>query len=164
MRSNWTYFTRTILMQLMSQFTMQRLSRFVRICYVITCPNWLNLLIWGHFFSFPRCWCWCSPFADSNIPFLFFSTKTEVRKVDLRHGFNYSVVISGLQTTIGLDFHWAEQQLYYSDGSTDKIRRCFLDGSKCEDVITTGLLMTEGKFCQNFASSIPHSHQLNMFN
>ena len=55
-------------------------------------------------------------------------------------------MISGLQTTIGLDFHWAEQQLYYSDASTDKIRRCVLDGSKCEDVITTGLLMTEGKF------------------
>ena len=68
----------------------------------------------------------------------------------MRHGFNYSVVIRGLQTTIGIDFHWAKQQLYYSDVSTDKIRRCFLNGKKCEDVITTGLLMTEGKFL-NFA-------------
>jgi len=71
-------------------------------------------------------------------------------------------VISGLQTTIGLDFHWAEQQLYYSDASTDKIRRCFLDGSKCEDVITTGLLMTEGivsfEFCVIYTPFTPTKH------
>ena len=83
--------------------------------------------------------------ADSITPYLFFSTRREIRKVDVRHGFNYSVVLDGLQNTIGVDFDWAEQQLYYSDVNSDMIRRCFMNGSKCEDIITTGLLMTEGK-------------------
>ena len=84
--------------------------------------------------------------VDSIIPYLFFSTRREIRKIDLRHGYNYSIVLGGLQNTIGLDFDWLEQRLYYSDVSIDKIRRCSLDGSKCKNVVTTGLLMTEGKF------------------
>lgn len=82
---------------------------------------------------------------DSIIPYLFFSTRREIRKVDLRHRFNYSIVLDGLQNAIGVDFDWSEQRLYYSDVSIDKIRRCSLDGRKCKHVITTGLLMTEGK-------------------
>ena len=53
-------------------------------------------------------------------------------------------MLDGLSNTIGIDFDWAKQQLYFSDVNNDKIRRCFLNGSKCEDIITTGLLMTEG--------------------
>ncbi|XP_068751456.1 low-density lipoprotein receptor-related protein 1-like isoform X2 [Montipora capricornis] len=81
---------------------------------------------------------------DSVVPYLYFSTKSEIRKLDLRHGFNYSIVLDGLALTIGVDFDWANQQLYFSDVSIDKIRRCSLDGSTCEDIITTDLSMAEG--------------------
>ena len=67
-------------------------------------------------------------------------------------------MLDGLSNTIGIDFDWSEQQLYYSDVNNDKIVRCFLNGSKCEDVITTGLSMTEGKtnVLQYFSSQIVH--------
>ena len=65
-------------------------------------------------------------------------------------------MLDGLSNTIGIDFDWSEQQLYYSDVNNDKIVRCFLDGSKCEDVITTGLLMPEGKAKQMFYSTFLH--------
>ena len=54
-------------------------------------------------------------------------------------------MLDSLSNTIGIDFDWSEQQLYYSDVNNDKIVRCFLNGSKCEDVVTTGLSMAEGK-------------------
>lgn len=67
-------------------------------------------------------------------------------------------MLDGLSNTIGIDFDWSEQQLYYSDVNNDKIVRCFLNGSKCEDVITTGLSMTEGKanVLQYLSSQIVH--------
>jgi len=83
-------------------------------------------------------------FTDAITPYLYFSTRREIRKIDLRQGSNYSTVLDGLSNTIGIDFDWSEQRLYYSDVNNDKIVRCFLNGSKCEDVITTGLLMAEG--------------------
>ena len=84
-------------------------------------------------------------FTDSVVPYLYFSTRREIRKMNLRQGSNYDTVLRGLSNTIGIDFDWSEQHLYYSDVTNDKIVRCFLNGSKCEDVITTGLLMSEGK-------------------
>ena len=84
-------------------------------------------------------------FTDAIQPYLYFSTRREIRKINLRQGSNYTTVLSGLSNTIGIDFDWSEQQLYYSDVNNDKIVRCFLNGSKCEDVISTGLLMSEGK-------------------
>lgn len=84
-------------------------------------------------------------FTDAIQPYLYFSTRREIRKINLRQGSNYTTVLGGLSNTIGIDFDWSEQQLYYSDVNNDKIVRCFLNGSKCEDVISTGLLMSEGK-------------------
>ena len=84
-------------------------------------------------------------FTDAIAPYLYFSTRREIRKINVRQGSNYSTVVDGLSNTIGIDFDWSEQQLYYSDVNDDKIVRCFLNGSKCEDVITTGLSMSEGK-------------------
>ena len=63
-------------------------------------------------------------------------------------------MLDGLSNTIGIDFDWSEQRLYYSDVNNDKIVRCFLNGSKCEDVITTGLLMAEGNVSFDFLQNI----------
>ena len=97
-------------------------------------------------------------FTDAIAPYLYFSTRREIRKINVRQGSNYTTVLDGLSNTIGIDFDWSEQQLYYSDVNNDKIVRCFLNGSKCEDVITTGLSMTEGKtnVLQYFSSQIVH--------
>ena len=84
-------------------------------------------------------------FSDAIAPYLYFSTRREIRKINVRLGSNYTTVLDGLSNTIGIDFDWSEQQLYYSDVNNDKIVRCFLNGSKCEDVVTTGLSMAEGK-------------------
>ena len=99
-------------------------------------------------------------FTDAIQPYLYFSTRREIRKINLRQGSNYTTVLGGLSNTIGIDFDWSEQQLYYSDVNNDKIVRCFLNGSKCEDVISTGLLMSEGKvlrFLQMFFNVFLHS-------
>lgn len=83
--------------------------------------------------------------TDTITPYLYFSTRREVRKIDLRRGSNYITVLDGLSNTIGIDFDWSEQRLYFSDVTKDVIKRCYLNGSECEDVVTTGLSMTEGK-------------------
>lgn len=101
-------------------------------------------------------------FTDAVAPYLYFSTRREIRKINVRKGSNYTTVLDGLSNTIGIDFDWSEQQLYYSDVNNDKIVRCFLNGSKCEDVITTGLSMAEGKgnVLQYVCSQIVHPRKI----
>ena len=82
--------------------------------------------------------------SDGITPYLYFSTRREIRKIDLRQGLNYSIVMSRLGDAIGLDFDWVGQRLYWSDVNADKISRCYLNGTGREDIVTTGLLMTEG--------------------
>lgn len=87
----------------------------------------------------------CPLSIDNITPYLYFSTRRQVMKVDVRHGSSHLTVLDGLSSAIGIDFDWSEQRLYFSDVTKDKIIRCYLNGSECEDVITTGLSMTEGE-------------------
>ena len=78
---------------------------------------------------------------------MYFSTWLGMRKIDLRYGFDYSVVADHLMRTTVLDYDFRNNKLYmnYRGIITNKIRRCTLNGSACEDVITTGISFIRGE-------------------
>lgn len=84
-------------------------------------------------------------FAGSTTPYLYFSTGSEIRKIDLRLGFNYSVVVDNLRGNWVMDYDLRNNKLYYSGITTDMITRCSLDGSACEDVVRTRISSISGK-------------------
>lgn len=86
-------------------------------------------------------------FSGSVTPYLYFSTWLGMRKIDLRYGFDYSAVAGHLMGTTVLDYDFRNDKLYmyYRGIITNKIRRCTLNGSACEDVITTGIPFIRGE-------------------
>uniref|UniRef100_A0A8C0BV83 LDL receptor related protein 4 n=1 Tax=Buteo japonicus TaxID=224669 RepID=A0A8C0BV83_9AVES len=79
--------------------------------------------------------------------FLIFARRTDIRMVSLDIPYFADVVVSVNVTmkntiAIGVDAH--EGKVYWSDSTLRKISRAALDGSQFEDIITTGLLTTDG--------------------
>lgn len=72
----------------------------------------------------------CKPFTDLITclppdpfkPFIIFSNRHEIRRIDLHKG-DYSVLVPGLRNTIALDFHLSQSALYWTDVVEDKIYR-----------------------------------------
>lgn len=62
----------------------------------------------------------CSPAPFK--PFIIFSNRHEIRRIDLHRG-DYSVLVPGLRNTIALDFHLNQSSLYWTDVVEDKIYR-----------------------------------------
>ncbi|XP_029548487.1 low-density lipoprotein receptor-related protein 1 [Salmo trutta] len=60
--------------------------------------------------------------TDPFKPFIIFSNRHEIRRIDLNKG-EFSVLVPGLRNTIALDFHLAENALYWTDVVEDKIYR-----------------------------------------
>ncbi|XP_042180439.1 low-density lipoprotein receptor-related protein 1-like isoform X1 [Oncorhynchus tshawytscha] len=60
--------------------------------------------------------------TDPFKPFIIFSNRHEIRRIDLNKG-EFSVLVPGLRNTIALDFHLAETALYWTDVVEDKIYR-----------------------------------------
>lgn len=103
--------------------------------YSCTCPTGINLQSDGKT---------CSTGMTS---FLIFARRTDIRMVSLDIPYFADVVVSVNVTmkntiAIGVDPH--EGKVYWSDSTLRKISRAALDGSKFEDIITTGLLTTDG--------------------
>uniref|UniRef100_A0A663ELE7 Low-density lipoprotein receptor-related protein 4 n=1 Tax=Aquila chrysaetos chrysaetos TaxID=223781 RepID=A0A663ELE7_AQUCH len=103
--------------------------------YSCTCPTGINLQSDGKT---------CSPGMTS---FLIFARRTDIRMVSLDIPYFADVVVSVNVTmkntiAIGVDAH--EGKVYWSDSTLRKISRAALDGSQFEDIITTGLLTTDG--------------------
>lgn len=69
---------------------------------------------------------------DPFKPFIIFSNRHEIRRIDLNKG-DYSVLVPGLRNTIALDFHLNQSTLYWTDVVEDKIYRGKLSesGGKC---------------------------------
>lgn len=61
-------------------------------------------------------------FPDPFKPFIIFSNRHEIRRIDLNKG-EFSVLVPGLRNTIALDFHLSESALYWTDVVEDKIYR-----------------------------------------
>lgn len=60
--------------------------------------------------------------SDPFKPFIIFSNRHEIRRIDLHKG-DYSVLVPGLRNTIALDFHLSQSALYWTDVVEDKIYR-----------------------------------------
>uniref|UniRef100_A0A8C6YKS8 EGF-like domain-containing protein n=1 Tax=Nothoprocta perdicaria TaxID=30464 RepID=A0A8C6YKS8_NOTPE len=73
-------------------------------------------------------------------PFIIFSNRHEIRRIDLQRG-DYSVLVPGLRNTIALDFHLNQSSLYWTDVVEDKIYRAL---TSFEVVIQYGLATPEG--------------------
>uniref|UniRef100_A0A803TTL1 EGF-like domain-containing protein n=1 Tax=Anolis carolinensis TaxID=28377 RepID=A0A803TTL1_ANOCA len=74
-------------------------------------------------------------------PFIIFSNRHEIRRIDLHKG-DYSVLVPGLRNTIALDFHLNQSSLYWTDVVEDKIYRGKLHENGV--VIQYGLATPEG--------------------
>lgn len=59
---------------------------------------------------------------DPFEPFIIFSIRHEIRRIDL-HKRDYSLLVPGLRNTIALDFHFSRSLLYWTDVVEDKIYR-----------------------------------------
>ena len=59
---------------------------------------------------------------DPFKPFIIFSNRHEIRRIDLHKG-EFSVLVPGLRNTIALDFHLNQSTLYWTDVVEDKIYR-----------------------------------------
>lgn len=59
---------------------------------------------------------------DPFKPFIIFSNRHEIRRIELHKG-EFSVLVPGLRNTIALDFHLNESTLYWTDVVEDKIYR-----------------------------------------
>lgn len=72
--------------------------------------------------------CLCSLVLSSGVlsepfkPFIIFSNRHEIRRIDLHKG-EFSVLVPGLRNTIALDFHLNDSALYWTDVVEDKIYR-----------------------------------------
>ncbi|XP_062842266.1 low-density lipoprotein receptor-related protein 1 isoform X2 [Trichomycterus rosablanca] len=85
--------------------------------------------------------------TDLFKPFIIFSNRHEIRRIDLHRG-EFSVLVPGLRNTIALDFHLSESALYWTDVVEDKIYRGKLSESGAltsfDVVIQYGLATPEG--------------------
>ncbi|POI31523.1 hypothetical protein CIB84_004726 [Bambusicola thoracicus] len=103
--------------------------------YSCTCPTGINLQSDGKT---------CSTGMTS---FLIFARRTDIRMVSLDIPYFADVVVSvnvTMKNTIAIGVDPQEGKVYWSDSTLRKISRAALDGSKFEDIITTGLLTTDG--------------------
>ncbi|XP_037535815.1 low-density lipoprotein receptor-related protein 1 [Nematolebias whitei] len=84
---------------------------------------------------------------DPFKPFIIFSNRHEIRRIDLNKG-EFSVLVPGLRNTIALDFHLNQSSLYWTDVVEDKIYRGKLSENGAltsfDVVIQYGLATPEG--------------------
>ncbi|GAA6093964.1 low-density lipoprotein receptor-related protein 1B-like isoform X1, partial [Tachysurus ichikawai] len=59
---------------------------------------------------------------DPFEPFVIFSIRHEIRRIDLKTG-DYSLLVPALRNTIALDFHFRQRMLYWTDVVEDQIYR-----------------------------------------
>lgn len=71
--------------------------------------------------------------SDPFKPFIIFSNRHEIRRIDLHKG-EFSVLVPGLRNTIALDFHLNQSTLYWTDVVEDKIYRGKLSDNGGEPV------------------------------
>ncbi|XP_058238194.1 low-density lipoprotein receptor-related protein 1B-like isoform X2 [Hemibagrus wyckioides] len=84
---------------------------------------------------------------DPFEPFVIFSIRHEIRRIDLKTG-DYSLLVPALRNTIALDFHFSQRLLYWTDVVEDQIYRGKISDSGgvsgIEVVVQHGLATPEG--------------------
>ncbi|KAI1891106.1 hypothetical protein AGOR_G00160530 [Albula goreensis] len=78
-------------------------------------------------------------------PFLIFANRYYLRKLNL-DGSNYTLLKQGLNNAVALDFHYAEQMIYWTDVTTQgsMIRRMHINGSDVQVLHRTSLSNPDG--------------------
>ncbi|XP_071101709.1 prolow-density lipoprotein receptor-related protein 1-like isoform X1 [Haliotis cracherodii] len=87
----------------------------------------------------------CKP-NDSVPIYIIYSNRHEIRRYDLGT-MNYISLVSGLRNTIALDFHYADNAIFWTDVVDDKIYRGQMISNTITDIkpiIDVGLATTEG--------------------
>ncbi|XP_072448783.1 low-density lipoprotein receptor-related protein 4 isoform X1 [Chiloscyllium punctatum] len=103
--------------------------------YHCGCPTGINLLADGKT---------CAPGMTS---FLIFARRTDIRMVSLDIPYFADVVVpvnGSMKNTIAIGVDPKEGKVYWSDSTLNKISRADLNGSQQEDIVTTGLMTTDG--------------------
>ncbi|XP_027007977.2 low-density lipoprotein receptor-related protein 4 isoform X2 [Tachysurus fulvidraco] len=99
------------------------------------CPTGINLQVDGKT---------CTPGMNS---FLIFARRTDIRMVSLDIPYFADVVLAvngSMKNTIAIGVDPREGKVYWSDSTLKKISRANMNGSGQEDVISTGLMTTDG--------------------
>lgn len=69
---------------------------------------------------------------------LIMANRADIRQVSLSNN-KYTSLIKGLPNAISVDYHYKKGLLFWSDVSTDVIKRCFINGTGVRDVVRYGL-------------------------
>ncbi|OCT83711.1 low-density lipoprotein receptor-related protein 4 [Xenopus laevis] len=99
------------------------------------CPTGVNLLSDGRT---------CSSGMDR---FLIFARRTDIRSVSLDIPYFADVVVpinATMKNTIAVGVDPVQGRIYWADSTLRKISRAALDGSSHQDILTTGLVTTDG--------------------
>lgn len=89
----------------------------------------------------------CLSSIVSAVPRLMFSNRKDIRILISTNGtLNETIVFSGLEDAIALDFDYQEKIVFWTDVSSQKIQSARLSANKTEvrNVITLGLKRPEG--------------------
>uniref|UniRef100_A0A8C1T2J2 Low density lipoprotein receptor-related protein 1Ab n=1 Tax=Cyprinus carpio TaxID=7962 RepID=A0A8C1T2J2_CYPCA len=86
----------------------------------------------------------CKSTSDEE-PFLIFANRYYLRKLNL-DGSNYTLIKQGLNNAVALDYHYAEQMIYWTDVTTQgsMIRRMNINGSNVQVLHRTSLSNPDG--------------------
>ncbi|XP_018619430.1 low-density lipoprotein receptor-related protein 4 [Scleropages formosus] len=79
--------------------------------------------------------------------FLIFARRTDIRMVSLDIPYFADVVLpmnGSMKNTIAIGVDPKEGKVYWSDSTLKKVSRASIDGSEYEDIISTGLMTTDG--------------------
>ncbi|XP_028649665.2 low-density lipoprotein receptor-related protein 4 isoform X1 [Erpetoichthys calabaricus] len=85
--------------------------------------------------------------ASGMSSFLIFARRTDIRMVSLDIPYFADVVLSvngSMKNTIAIGVDPKEGKVYWSDSTLKKVSRANLNGTEYEDIITNGLLTTDG--------------------
>uniref|UniRef100_A0A4W5QI25 LDL receptor related protein 1 n=1 Tax=Hucho hucho TaxID=62062 RepID=A0A4W5QI25_9TELE len=103
--------------------------------------------------------------TDPFKPFIIFSNRHEIRRIDLNKG-EFSVLVPGLRNTIALDFHLAENALYWTDVVEDKIYRGKMSENGGESLLLhfLALVCALGSCYQSIKTTLSPSKQAKLIN
>lgn len=71
-------------------------------------------------------------------PTLLFANRMDIRQVSLSNN-KYTAILKNLQNAIALDYHYSKNLIFWSDVSTDVIRKAYVNGTGVTDVVKWGL-------------------------
>jgi len=84
--------------------------------------------------------------STASTPRLIFANRNDIRLLrSSSHGSpNETIIVSGLEDAISLDFDYQKQLIFWTDVSGEKIQSTVLNSKKVIDVIKMGLRRPEG--------------------